>query len=81
MADWPKPPIVPQDLEHFESHVSEHPASWFDYLQLCHESAKHLSSEDTTLHQTVQEAEKQLASKVSQVEHQREEHDRIVDRL
>ncbi len=81
MADWPKPPIVPRDLEHFQSHVSEHPGPWFEYLQVCHEVAENLSSEVTGLRQTVQEAEKQLASKISQIEYQREEHDRITDRF
>ena len=81
MTDWPKPPIVPRDLEHFQSHVSEHPGPWFEYLQLCHEVAENLSSENCGLRQTVQEAEKQLASKISQVEFQREEHDRLTDRL
>lgn len=81
MADWPKPPIVPRDFEHFQGHVSEHPAPWFEYLQLCHEVAERLSTENSTLRQTVQEAEKQLASKTGQLEYQREEQDRVVERL
>lgn len=81
MADWPEPPIVPQDFDHFQSHVSENPAPWFEYLQLCHDVAERLSAENATLRQTVQDAEKQLASKAGQMEYQREEYDRLADRL
>lgn len=81
MADWPKPPIVPRDFDHFQSHVSKNLTLWFEYLQLCHDVAERLSSENATLRQTVQDAEKQLASKTSQMEYQREEYDRLADRL
>lgn len=81
MADWPEPPIVPRDFDHFQSHVSENPAPWFEYLQLCHDVAERMSAENATLRQTVQEAEKQLASKTIQMEYQREEYDRLADRL
>jgi len=81
MADWPEPPIVPQDFDHFQSHVSENPAPWFEYLQLCHDVVERLSAENATLRQTVQDAEKQLASKANQMEYQREEYDRLADRL
>lgn len=81
MADWPEPPVVPQDLGHFQGHVSENPAFWFEYLQLCHQVAERLSSENTTLRQTLQVAEKEVTSKTNQIEYQREEHDHVVDRL
>lgn len=81
MADWPEPPVVPRDLDHFHGHVSENPAPWFEYLQLCHKVAERLSSENITLRQTLQVAEKEVTSRTNQIGYQREEHDRLVDRL
>jgi hypothetical protein len=81
MAYWPKPPVVPRVLGYFQSHVSEDVGSLFEYPQLCHKIAERLSSEHTVLRQTVQEAERELAARTSQIKFQRGVHDRVVDRL
>lgn len=95
MSEPPLPPFMPSDLESFQRHAAEHSHEWFEYCQKAYTTLdrqsvtiRTLEAQNLEVVASLQQKEQEVMSLQNQVtklqgiqDYQREELDRLNDRL
>jgi hypothetical protein len=77
-AENPLPPFLPEDLEAFKAHASEHPEAWFKYFGQAYEYIQNLPTALTDSKETISQYQHEIEALKQEAAQKKHQHEVLV---